>query len=194
MFDAQTDPRLRDQILTYLAGEMLTDRERARLLGLPEGCRIRERAKILAPEKLSLGKNVWIGEGAILDAQGGLCIGDNTQIGLNVMVWSHTSYKQAMLGLTGDSSKEGIRYAETRIGRNCFIAGPSVIAPGITIGDGVVIGPLTFVDLDIPDNGVVSAPRDLRKLQNRVDRLEKLVRQLCGKTLSTDDSSRIEFE
>jgi acetyltransferase-like isoleucine patch superfamily enzyme len=188
MLDPNTDPRLRDQILTYVASELLTDRERARLLGLPEGCRIRERAKILAPEKLTLGKNVWIGEGAILDAQGGLHIGDNTQIGLNVMVWSHTSHKQAIEGKTGSLSKEGIRYLETRIGANCFIGGPSVIGPGVTIGNGVIIGPLTFVEKDIPDNGVLSAPRELRKLRERIERLEKHVQSLVEKAAPSSDS------
>ncbi len=180
MLDPNTDSTLRNQILTYCLSDVMTDHERARLLGLPEGCRIRERAKILAPEKLILGKNVWIGEGAILDAQGGLHIGDNTQIGLNVLIWSHTSHKQAIQGLTGSPAKEGIKYAETRIGSNCFIAGPSVIAPGVTIGNGVIIGPLTFVERDVPDNGIVSCPRDVRKLQDRVDRLEKLVRSLSA--------------
>ena len=49
MLDPGTDSALRDQILTYFVSEVLTDSERAKLLGLPEGCRIRERAKILAP-------------------------------------------------------------------------------------------------------------------------------------------------
>jgi acetyltransferase-like isoleucine patch superfamily enzyme len=150
-------------------------------LGLPECCRIRERAKILSLEKLRLGTNVWIGEGAVLDAQGGLQIGDNTQIGLNVMIWSHTSHKQAIMGKTGSPSKEGIRYLETKIGSNCFIAGPSVIAPGVTIGNGVIVAPLTFVERDVPDNGVISAPRELRKLQQRVERLEALLRDVVEK-------------
>jgi acetyltransferase-like isoleucine patch superfamily enzyme len=178
MLDPKTDIGLRNQILTYHLSEVLTDVERARVLGLPEGCRIRERAKILCPEKLKLGKNVWIGEGAVLDAQGGLTIGDNTQIGLNVLVWSHTSHKQAIEGKTGSPTKEGIRYQETKIGDNCFVGGPSVIGPGVTIGNGVIIAPLTFVDRDISDGEVVSAPRELKKLAQKVERMEELLNQL----------------
>ena len=88
IFDKSTDPILRAQILSRYVGELMTDSERARFYGLPEGCRIRERTKILAPEKFTCGRFVWIGEGAVLDAQGGLEIGDYTQIGLSVMVWS----------------------------------------------------------------------------------------------------------
>ena len=67
---------------------------------------------------------------------------------------------------------------ETRIGSNCFIAGPSVIGPGVTIGDGVIVAPLTFVDRDLADGDIFSAPRQLRKLQERVDRMEEVIQKL----------------
>lgn len=166
------DLDLRAQVLRYHATELMTDRERAAYLGLPEGCRIRERAKILAPEKLVMGRNVWIGEGAVLDAQGGLTIGDASQIGLGVMIWSHSSHQQAARGETGQS-REGIVYKATTIGSNCFIAGPSVIAAGVTVGDGAVISPLTFVDRDVAPGETVSAPRSLKKLEKRIEALER---------------------
>jgi hypothetical protein len=100
MIDVDTNSEPRKQILTYHASATMTDRERAKFLGLPGGCRIREGAKILCPEKFKCGHYVWIGEGAMLDAQGGLAFGDYTQIGLNVMVWSHSSIKQALKGET----------------------------------------------------------------------------------------------
>lgn len=169
---AGADAALRAQILQYHATELMTDRERAVFLGLPEGCRIRERAKILAPEKLVLGKNVWIGEGAMLDAQGGLSIGDSTQIGGGVMIWTHSSHLQAIRGET-TIGRESIVYKQTRIGKNCFIVGPTVIAAGVTIGDGAMISPLTFVDRDVAAGERVSGPRSLRKLEERLDALEK---------------------
>jgi hypothetical protein len=42
-----------------------------------------------------------------------------------VMIWTHSSHKQAVAGKTSSPTKEGIQYAETKIGSNCFIAGPS---------------------------------------------------------------------
>ena len=192
MLDSNTDIHLRNQILKYHLADLLTDVERAKLLGLPAGCRIRERAKILSLERLRIGKNVWIGEGAVLDAQGGLEIGDNTQIGLNVMVWSHTSHKQAIDGNTGSGTKNGIKYSETRIGANCFIGGPSVIAPGVIIGDGVIISPLTFVDRNVADGEVFSAPRNQNKLQQKVERLEALVRDLKGRLDELSERIRVQ--
>jgi acetyltransferase-like isoleucine patch superfamily enzyme len=181
-FDETTPEALRNQILVYRMTDVLTDRERARFLGLPEGCRIRERAKILAREKLSIGHHVWIGEGAVLDAQGGLTIGDYTQIGLNVMIWSHTSHKQALASNTC-TSQEGIAYKPTKIGSNVFIAGPSVVAPGVIIGDRVMVSPLSFVDRNLPDDAVFNPSRDLRKLEARVKQLEEALERLVGQEL-----------
>jgi acetyltransferase-like isoleucine patch superfamily enzyme len=132
---------IRSQILRYRSSDLMNDRERAAFFGLPEGCRMREYAKIINPERLKCGVNVWIGEWAVLDASGGLEIGDNSQVGVGVMVWSHTSHIQALRGETG-SSKTGIVRNATRVGSNCFIAGPSVIAPGVTLGDRVVVSPM----------------------------------------------------
>jgi len=168
---------IRRQILTYRAADLMNDRERAAWLGLPKGCRIRENAKIIAPEKLTLGECVWIGEGAILDAQGGLTIGDFTQIGLSVMVWSHSSHRQARRGETAQTSSS-IVYQPTTIGSRCFIGGPSVIAPGVTVGDGVIISPMSFVDYDVPDGAVVGGNRSVRDLEKRLAELEEQVRQL----------------
>ena len=186
-FDETTPEALRNQILADHMTAVLTDRERAQFLGLPEGCRIRERAKILAREKLVLGRNVWIGEGAVLDAQGGLTIGEYTQIGLNVLIWSHTSHIEARFGgrkqaMTSDgaTNRGGIQYQPTKIGSHVFIAGPSVIAPGVTIGDRVIISPLSFVDRDLPDNAVFSPSRDLRLLQDKVMHMEATIAMLLA--------------
>jgi acetyltransferase-like isoleucine patch superfamily enzyme len=176
MFDADTTPELRKQILTYHAAATMTDRERARFLGLPEGCRIREGAKILAPEKFKCGHHVWIGEGAILDAQGGLTIGDYTQVGLNVMIWSHTSIKQALKGETC-RSRDSINYRATSIGRRCWIGGPSVIYPGVTIGDEAVILPMSVVDSDIPSGTWVKDNRLCKEQARRLEQLESMLEQ-----------------
>jgi acetyltransferase-like isoleucine patch superfamily enzyme len=171
LFDHAIDPNLRVQILERYVGELMTDTERARLYALPEGCRIRERTKILAPENFSCGKFVWIGEGAVLDAQGGLEIGDYCQIGLNVMIWSHTSHRQALSAETC-VSRDSIRYSRTKIGPRCFIGGPSVIGPGVTIGEGSVIQPLSFVSHDLPPGSVFGTQRIIADLTRRLEVLE----------------------
>jgi acetyltransferase-like isoleucine patch superfamily enzyme len=171
---------IRSQILRYRSSDLMNDRERAAFFGLPEGCRMREYAKIINPERLKCGVNVWIGEWAVLDASGGLEIGDNSQVGVGVMVWSHTSHIQALRGETG-SSKTGIVRNATRVGSNCFIAGPSVIAPGVTLGDRVVVSPMSLVDRDLPEGTVYNGNLELKRLQARVTDLEeRLARMVSG--------------
>lgn len=179
VIDKNTDQELRSQILIYHMSSVLTDRERAKLLGLPEGCRIREKAKILSPENLKCGKNVWIGEGAILDASGELEIGDNTQIGLYTLIWTHTSKDQAISGETGISKDKIIRKS-TKIGKNCFIGGPSVIYSGVTIGDRVTVLPMSVVNKDVPDDSIVggSPIGKFKDLERRVKELERKIEEL----------------
>ena len=145
---------LRSQILKSFISGLMTDDERASLFGLPEGCRIRENAKIIEKEKFKCGKYVWIGEGAILDASGGLEIGDHTSIGLSVFVWTHTSFL-ANLTMNNIIGNPLIARAKTKIGNGCFIAGPSVISHGITIGNKTIVMPLSYIYKDIPGNCIV---------------------------------------
>ena len=172
--------KMRAEILKYRATDMMNDRERAIFLGLPDGCRIRENAKIFAPENLICGNNVWIGEGAILDAQGGLEIGNYTQIGLYVMLWSHSSHRQALSSETC-ISRDNIKYKRTKIGNNCFIAGHSVIAAGVTIGDKVIVLPNSFVDKDLPDNTVYGTNLELKNLYQKIEALEVEIKELKSK-------------
>ena len=116
-FDETTPEALRAQVLAYHMTDVFTDRERARFFGLPEGCRIRERAKVVARDKLSIGSHV-------------------------------------------------------------FIAGPSVIAPGLTIGDRVIISPLSFVDRDLPGNSIFNPSDDLYRLQDKIRKLEEALEML----------------
>jgi acetyltransferase-like isoleucine patch superfamily enzyme len=116
---------------------------------------MRENAKIISPEKFKCGEYVWIGEGAILDASGGLTIGDHTSVGLNVMIWSHTSYLTNVT-YSNYMSSPLIERKPTVIGSGCFIAGPSVIYSGVTIGDKTVILPMSVVTKDIKGSCIVA--------------------------------------
>lgn len=146
---------LRKSILQRLVGLAMTDDERAILMNLPKGCRIRENAKIISPENLVCGENVWIGEGAILDASGGLEIGSHTSIGLSVFLWSHSSYL-TNLAMENYSGSQLIERKKTKIGSGCFIAGPSTILHGVTIGDKCIILPMSVVNKDIPSYSMVA--------------------------------------
>ena len=145
---------IRHSIFKKLLSSFLTDDERAKYYGFPEGCRLREGAKILSPENLKIGEYCWIGENSILDASGGLTIGSHTSIGLSVFVWSHSSHITSLEenNIIGSNS---IKRSKTKIGSGCFIAGPCVITPGVTIGNKVFIKPFSTITKDIPDRSIV---------------------------------------
>lgn len=153
--DSERSAKLRPEILRRLVGLVMTDDERAADLGLPEGCRVRESAKIIAADKLTCGKHIWIGENAIVDASGGLSIGDHTTIATGVFVWSHTSVLSNLKG-NNQPGNPWIRRSATRIGSNTFVGGPSVIYPGVSVGSGVVVMPMSVVTKDVPDNVMVA--------------------------------------
>lgn len=176
--DTERNARLRPEILRRLLSLVMTDDERAADLGLPNGCRVRESAKLIMPEKLDCGAHVWIGENAIVDASGGLSIGDHTTIATGVFVWSHTSVLSNLMGANQPGNLY-IRRSPTRIGSRTFIGGPSVVYPGITIGDGVVVMPMSVVTRDIPDNVIVAgAPASVKQkideawLERELERLK----------------------
>ena len=145
---------LRFKILKNLSSIFLTDDERAEYLGLPEGCRVREGVKIFSQENLEIGSYCWIGENAILDASGGLKIGSHTSIGLSVFIWTHSSHL-ANLDKKNIINSKLIQKKPTKIGSRCFIAGPSVIMPGVTIGDMVIVKPFSRIEKNIPNRSIV---------------------------------------
>ena len=166
--DSDRNKNLRSYVLKQYISGVMTDEERAQLWGLPEGCRMRENAKIISPEKFQCGKFVWIGEGAVLDASGGLEIGDHTSVGLNVMIWSHTSFL-TNLTMNNESNSSLIARAKTVIGKGCFVAGPTVIYHGTTLGDRTVVLPMSVINKDVPGNCIVggSPARVIRQIDDK---------------------------
>lgn len=188
MFNSETDPKLREQILTYFMSSVMTDIERAKALGLPKDCRIREGAKIICPENLEIGENVWIGENAVLDASGGLKIGSHVQIGLGVYIWTHDSHLAAILGKNTLHDKRLISRTSTEIGDNCYIGGPSVIMPGAKMGERSAVAPMSVLYGELPAKKLYKPYRDMvdtivtdNKIKALEDRITELEKKLLAK-------------
>ncbi len=152
--DTERSRGLRIELLTRALSTLMTDDERAQLNGLSAGCRMRENAKILAPERLVCGDHVWIGEGVIVDASGGLEIGDHTTLGSGSYIWSHSSVMANIL-MDNRPANPYIVRSRTRIGRGTFIGGPSVVYAGVSIGDRCIVMPMSVVTTDVLDNTMV---------------------------------------
>jgi maltose O-acetyltransferase len=91
-------------------------------------------------------------------------IGDNLQMGPAVQMYT------AAHPLEADVRRSGLEYARPiRIGHDVWIGGGAIILPGVTIGDGSVVGAGTVVVHDVPPASVVvgNPARIVRTLEDR---------------------------
>ena len=124
--------------------DVLFDRwERASLLGFGKGTSVYDSSHIFGDVKD--GNNTWIGPFTILDGTGGLTIGNNCSISASVQIYTHDSVAWAISG-----GKEKYEYATTSIGNNCYIGPACVIAMGVHLEDGIVVGANSFVKNSFP--------------------------------------------
>lgn len=105
------------------------------------------------PKGISIGENVWIGEKSRLSAAGGgIYIGNNVIFGPEVAIWSnnHNYYSPKKLPYDElDIPKKVI------IEDNVWICCRACITPGVTIGEGAVVGMGAVVVKDVPPGAVV---------------------------------------
>ena len=141
-------------IFRAIADKLLTDFERAEYYGLPDTCRMREGVKIISPENLICGDYVYISENAIIDASGGLEIGNHTTIGVNACIWTHSTV-YSTLSLSQFSPAPYNSRKRSIIGNGVFIGANSVIMPGTSIADLTVIQPLSLVDFIISETNSI---------------------------------------
>jgi len=91
-------------------------------------------------ENLSLGKNTDIGAFTYINAKYGVEIQENVQIGSHCSIYSWSTI----------DDKKG----KVTVKKNARIGSHSVIMPGVTIGENTIVGALSFVTEDIPDNAI----------------------------------------
>jgi acetyltransferase-like isoleucine patch superfamily enzyme len=89
-------------------------------------------------KNLKLGKYVDIGAFVYIQAKAGVVIEDNVQIGGGVKIYSVSTI----------DNKSG----KIILKKNCKIGANSVVMPGVTIGENSIVGALSFVNKDIPEN------------------------------------------
>ena len=125
-------------------GDHVSDRwEKARFLGFGKGASIYDSSLVLGDVKV--GEGTWIGPNTILDGSGGLEIGAFCSISAGVQIYSHDTVRWALSGGKAEAER-----APVRIGSRCYIGPLTVIAKGVTIGDGCVIGANSLVLHDVP--------------------------------------------
>lgn len=129
------------------------------------------------PERIRISDNVFIWHYTILDGTGGLEIGEGSQIGAWVGIFTHSSH--AAIRIYGNHyqevpelQKKGYPIEPVKIGKYVFIGAGSRILPGITIGDGALIATGSVVVKSVRNFEIVSGNPaevigDTRKLDKR---------------------------
>lgn len=91
--------------------------------------------------------NTKIGAGLFLGHFGNVVINQQAEIGNNCNIAQGVT-----IGQTNRGKKKGCPV----IGDRVWIGANAVVAGNITIGNDVLIAPLSFINVDIPDNAVVA--------------------------------------
>lgn len=122
--------------------------------------RVSNMTHIDTPELLEIGNNVWIGHFNMIDASGGLIIGEGCQITNYVSLLTHSSH--ISLRLYGETylyhnEHAGYLKASSRIGAYTFIGPHSVLMPGVSIGKGSIVSAYSYVAAgEYPDFAVLA--------------------------------------
>ena len=111
-------------------------------------------------KNIKIGKNVFINACCRFQDQGGIEIQDGVLIGHNVTI--------ATLNHDFNPDKrQNIKPSSVKIGKNVWIGSDSTILPGVTIGNGAIIGAGSVVTKDIPSNSIAvgNPAKVIRKIE-----------------------------
>lgn len=105
-----------------------------------------------------IGRHTHVSHGSVLSAGGGLTIGPNCALSSGLAIHSATNIRKAGLALKDTP----IYVSPVRIGAGVLIGANATLLPGISIGDGSVIGAGAVVRTDVAaDTVVVGVPSRL---------------------------------
>lgn len=112
---------------------------------------------------VEIGDNTYINSFCVLNGHGGLVIGRNVLIGMNVsIIPANHNFDNLTepIRVQGDTSK-GIKIED-----NVWIGAGSIILDGVTIGKGAVVAAGTVVNKDVPKFAIVAGvPAKIKKMR-----------------------------
>jgi acetyltransferase-like isoleucine patch superfamily enzyme len=100
-------------------------------------------------KNLTLGKDVFINLGCTFQDTGGITIGDGTLIG-------HGSTLTTLNHSVDPDRRADMTPAPIVIGRKVWLGASVTVVPGVSIGDGSIVGAGAVVTRDVPANAIVA--------------------------------------
>jgi putative colanic acid biosynthesis acetyltransferase WcaF len=111
------------------------------------------------PSGLVLRHGAFIGPGGIIDAGGGVEIGEAVRISYGCLIISLTHHISRSMWRR---SQEGDRYRPVVIERGCWIGAGVTIYPGVTVREGCVINAGSVLTTSTEANGLYCPPAAVR--------------------------------
>lgn len=126
----------------------------------------KRRLSILTGKGLVIGKNVFIAPDVSIDpvASWNIAIGNDVTLAPRVCILAHDASTKQFLNYT--------KLGKVKIGNRVFVGACSIILPGVTIGDDVIIGAGSVVSRDVPA-GVVAGGNPAKIITSTDDFLSK---------------------
>lgn len=109
--------------------------------------------------ELEIGRFVHIGEYTVLNPARRLTIGDYAGLGAHIMVYTHGMWPPALEGYP-------VSFGPVHIGSKAWLTGRCIVLPGVTIGDGAVVGMGSLVNKDLPP-GCLAGGMPVKVLRER---------------------------
>jgi maltose O-acetyltransferase len=166
------------RILNILDGNYIstTRKSTVKLKKLGKNCEIFYDNIFVDEQNIEIGDNVYIGFGGYYIGSGGIKIGSGTIIAhkVEILTRNHNYDSSDLKSIPYDG-----RYVlkPVTIGENCWIGSHVCILPGVTIGEGSVIGMGSVVSRDVPNYSVVAGnPSKLCKVRDK-DTYERLKKE-----------------
>lgn len=140
---------------------------RRRLARAGEGLVIYDGARIYGMQHLRVGHRCRIGVDNIIQANGGVTLGDDVILGPGVKIWSVNHVFARVDVAIWD---QGYDQKPVTIGNGVWIGADCFIMPGATIGDHVVIAAGSVVGAKDVEPYAILAGNPARKIGTRLDR------------------------
>lgn len=98
---------------------------------------------------LIMGKRTVIMQASYINPTKPIIIGDDSGIGGHCLLFTHGSWNSVLEGYP-------VKFAPITIGKKVWLPWRVFVMPGVTIGDGVVVGADSLLNKDIPANSLVA--------------------------------------
>ena len=98
---------------------------------------------------LSMGKRTIIMQASYINPTMPITIGDDSGIGGHCLLFTHGSWNSALEGYP-------VKFAPIHIGKKVWLPWRVFVMPGVSIGDGVVVGADSMINKDVPAHCLVA--------------------------------------